>query len=138
MIPIPLDGRWTRQKSLGFLALLLAAVSTSSALVARRELRIHEPLYRVEEPARYPDREAQFLQRPRARGNPEIVVGDVESLQDQAFHSQVAIRNQLRYQEQMLTFGRFTYGALAVGLFVIGGMLLLAPPSVGTENRHAA
>ena len=138
MISIPLDGRWTRQKSLGFLALLLAAISTSSALVAHRELQIYEPLYRVEEPARYPDREAQFLQRLRAHGNPEIVVAVVESLQDQAFHSQVAIRNQLRYQERMLSFSRFTYGALAVGLFVIGGVLLLAPSSVGTESRHAA
>lgn len=138
MIPIPLDGRWTRQKSFGFLALLLAAISTSSALVAHRELQIYEPLYRVEEPARYLDREAQFLQRLRAHGNPQVVVGVVESLQGQAFHSQVAIRTQLQYQERMPSFGRFTYGALAVGLFVIGGMLLLAPSAVGTENRHVA
>jgi len=138
MIPIPLDGRWTRQKAMGLLALFLAAISAFSALVAHREIRTYEPMYALPEPKRYPDREAQFLQRLRAQGNPEIVVGIVENLQGTAFYSEVSIIRQLKYQESMLSFGRAVFVALTLGLLVISAVLLMAPSPLTSHQKHAA
>ena len=138
MSPMPHYHSRTLQKVMGLLALILAAISALSAMVAHREMKAYEPMYGLSEPTRDPAREAKFLQQLRAHGNPEFVVQRVESLQGIAFHSDVSMIRQLKYQQQMLSFGLAVFTVLTLGLVVIGAVLLIAPSSAEGKHKHAA